>query len=137
MPLHLLKMCVGCESIQSLKDWQSARIARGEPNEHQTRNRPRRDEYVLNGGSLYWIIKGQIRVRQRILSLDPGTEPEGRSFCRIGLDPVLVETLPTPYRPMQGWRYLEDRDAPVDLADENASADTQEMVRNLKALGLL
>jgi hypothetical protein len=100
---------------------------------------PRRASEVLDGGSLYWIIKGQIRVRQRILGLDPGVDGEGRQFCLIRFDADLVETMPVPSRPMQGWRYLEDAEAPPDQGAGAAlgSAMPAAMVHELRLLGLL
>ena len=140
MVLHLVKMCVGCDSVADLRQWQENRLLRGEPLIHRTRNMPRRAAEILTGGSLYWIIKGEIRVRQRILDLAPGVEDEGVRFCRIGLDPVLVETVGMPHRPMQGWRYLEAPDAPADRAPGSQDETDQmpaELVRELKALGLM
>jgi hypothetical protein len=136
MPLHLLKMCVGCDSVEDLQQWQSERLARGEPLVHRTRNRPRRAAESLAGGALYWIIRGAIQVRQRILSLD-ASEEEGRLFCRIGLDPALIRTVPTAHRPMQGWRYLDPGDVPPDRAAGDSGAVPPEMMRELRALGLL
>jgi len=138
--LHLLKMCVGCESIDDLAQFQADRRLRGEPNIHRTRNFPKRGAEILSGGSLYWIIKGQIRVRQRVLALDAIEVPEGGRFCVIGLDAKLVPVAPQPYRPMQGWRYLEASDAPPD-ADPNRPDQSHEMppamIRELRSLGLL
>lgn len=140
MALHLVKMCVGCDSVADLREWQRNRLARGEPLVHRTRNMPRRAAEILAGGSLYWIIKGEIRVRQAIRALEPGVEPEGVRFCRIGLDPALVETVRVPHRPMQGWRYLEAADAPRDLAQDQPDQIDEmppALVRELKSLGLL
>src|SRR5579859_4456068 len=106
MPLHLVKMCVGCDSVEDLRQWQENRRLRGEALFHRTRNMPRRAAEIVPGGSLYWIVKGEIRVRQRITALDPGVDGEGTRFCLIRLDLVLVETVRRPHRPMQGWRYL-------------------------------
>ncbi|MEI9986783.1 MAG: DUF1489 domain-containing protein [Aliidongia sp.] len=108
MPLHMLKMCVGCDSVDDLREWQENRLLRGEGLFHRTRNMPKRAEEILAGGSLYWIIKGDVRVRQRITGLDPGVDGEGTRFCLIRLHPELVETVRQPRRPMQGWRYPRD-----------------------------
>jgi hypothetical protein len=140
MALHLLKMCVGCDSVEELRAWQDNRRLRGEALVHRTRNMPKRAAEVLDGGSLYWIIKGEVRVRQRIVGLDPGVDGEGRHFCQIRFDPLLVETIRQPRRPMQGWRYLEAADAPPDrdpnLRDE-VEAMSEPMRKELRALGLL
>ena len=140
MPLHLIKMCVGCDSVADLRAWQDGRRLRAEPLVHHTRNMPKRAAEILAGGSLYWIIKGQVRVRQRIAGLDPGVDGDGKHFCVIRLAPELVETVPMTHRPMQGWRYLAAEDAPADR-DPGQRDDTDrmpaQMVRELKSLGLL
>jgi hypothetical protein len=140
MPLHLLKMCVGCDRVEDLRVWQDDRLLRGEGLFHRTRNMPRRAAEVLEGGSLYWIIKGEIRVRQRIVGLDPGVDGEGTRFCLIRLDRNLIETVRQTRRPMQGWRYLPPEDAPGDR-DCGHKDDTDvmppAMQKELRALGLL
>jgi hypothetical protein len=101
---------------------------------------PKRAAEILTGGSLYWIIQGQIRVRQRIHGLDPGVDGEGVRFCLIRLDAGLVETVRRPARPMQGWRYLEEADAPPDLSaglKDEVDEMPPQLVRELKSLGLL
>jgi hypothetical protein len=140
MPLHLLKMCVGCDSAEDLRTWQDARLLRGEGLFHRTRNMPRRAVEVLEGGSLYWIIKGEIRLRQRIVGLDPGVDGEGTRFCLIRLDRDLIETVRQTRRPMQGWRYLAPEDAPGDRDPghrDDADAMPAAMQKELRALGLL
>ena len=140
MPLHLLKMCVGCDSVEDLREWQENRRLRGEGLFHRTRNMPKRAEEVLAGGSLYWIIKGEVRVRQRIIGLDAGVDGEGTRFCLIRLDPALVETIRQPRRPMQGWRYLDPADAPGDRDPAHKDEIEQmpeHMQKELRALGLL
>jgi hypothetical protein len=140
MALHLLKMCVGCDGVDELRQWQSNRQLRGEALQHRTRNMPRRADEILDGGSLYWIIRGDIRVRQRVIGLDPGVDGEGSRFCLIRLDPLLIETVRQPRRPMQGWRYLEPTAAPADR-DPNHRDEVEAMPaalqKELKALGLL
>ncbi len=140
MPLHMLKMAVGCDSVEDLAEWQANRILRGEPLIHRTRNFPKRGEEILAGGSLYWIIKGQVRVRQRITALETVTDGEGGRFCGIYLAPELVRTILKPARPMQGWRYLPPEDAPLDR-DPAHKDETEEMpqamVKELRSLGLM
>jgi hypothetical protein len=139
-PLNLLKMCVGCDSVEDLRGWQRNRQLRGEPLAHRTRNMPKRAAELLAGGSLYWIVKGQVRVRQRITGLDPGVDGEGVRFCLIRLDPLLVETVRVACRPMQGWRYLEAADAPADLGDgvtDQRDEMPPQLVRELRSMGLL
>ena len=140
MPLHMLKMCVGCDSVEDLAEWQANRLLRGEPLIHRTRNFPKRGAEILEGGSLYWIIKGQVRVRQRITALEAVTDGEGGRFCAIHLAPELVRVIHKAARPMQGWRYLAPEDAPIDR-DPTHKDETDEMptgmVKELRALGLM
>jgi hypothetical protein len=136
----MLKMCVGCDSVEDLALWQANRLLRGEPLIHRTRNFPKRGAEILAGGSLYWIIKGQIRVRQPITALEAVTDGEGGRFCAIHLGQTLVPVIHRTQRPMQGWRYLAAEDAPLDR-DPNHLDETDEMptgmVKELRALGLM
>ncbi|MBB3771121.1 hypothetical protein FHS55_001720 [Angulomicrobium tetraedrale] len=144
MPLHLLKLCVGAESVQDLEEWiaenGAARIARGEPAEpfHTTRMVPTRNEELLAGGSLYWVIKGEIACRQVLTDIRPFVDTDGIRRCRLVLDPVVHRVSPRPSRPFQGWRYLAPKDAPPDLASGGEEAPLpDELRRELRALGLL
>lgn len=141
MTVHLLKLAVGAESVDSMARWQARRLSETGLLFHRTRNYPRRADEVLYGGSLYWIIKGLVRVRQRITRLERATDPEGRPCCLIHLDPDLVRTELQPRRPHQGWRYLEPEHAPPDLrgglAEDDDEAPPPEMAAELRALGLL
>jgi hypothetical protein len=131
--LHLIKLCVGCDSIEDLLQWQRKRS----PLEHWTRNRPKRAEELLAGGSLFWVIKGQIRVRQRILGLERREDEEG-VWCAIVLGRRLTRVRPMAHRPFQGWRYLEIEDAPADIAKgEKAEELPEKLAAELRALGLL
>jgi len=110
--LHLIKLCVGVDSVEDLE----RRIARrGGEIVHTTRQFPRQADAVLGGGSLYWVIKGVIQARQPIRDLRAETDHEGR-LCAIVLAPELIPVQPRPRRPFQGWRYLKAEDAPRDLA---------------------
>lgn len=121
MALHLIKLCVGCDSIDDLVEWIDYRMAEarqaGRPLEHYhvTRMVPRRIPELLDGGSLYWVIKGKVQVRQRLLDIRPFVDDEGVGRCRLVLEPKVVPTEWQPKRPFQGWRYLEEKDAPADL----------------------
>jgi hypothetical protein len=146
MTIHLIKLCVGCESIDDLVQWQTARLAEqrqagvGPRLWHITRMAPKRQREVLDGGSLYWVIKGAIQVRQRIVGFGDATKADGTPCCRIFLDPGLVPVAPTPRRAFQGWRYLEPREAPPDLERKRARGLDKlppEMRRQLAELGLL
>lgn len=145
MPLHLRKMAVGIEDVSHLAAVQQqridqARIERGvEELRHVTRHMPRRAAQVLDGGSIYWVVKGFIRVRQPIQRFDRVTGRDGSPRCGIILDPVLVPTELTTHRPFQGWRYLEDAHAPADGMPtvDDVPDLPPEMARELRALGLL
>jgi len=120
--VHLIKLCVGAETAEDLRAWQASlieeRIARGLAGlaYHDTRSVPKRVEELLDGGSLYWVIRRRIQVRQRILSIEKVEESDGRSYCRIFMDPEIIEVQRRAKRPFQGWRYLEADDAPRDLS---------------------
>ena len=145
MPLHLLKLCVGTESIQDLEDWIEERRAHahrlGRPYEqkHTTRMVPKRLDEIAGQGSLYWVIKGQLSCRQAILDIRPFTDEGGIGRCHIVLDPAVVPVSPRPVRPFQGWRYLADKDAPADIGarGDDVSQMPEELRRELAQLGLL
>lgn len=147
MTVHLIKLCVGCDSVEDLRSWQQQRLvelkrARRKPIlEHHTRSMPKRREEVLDGGSIYWVIKGLVRVRQRIVGLDPRADVDGQAFCAIRYGSELVLIVPRSHRPFQGWRYLEPADAPRDLGRPGVAAEDQapppEMLEELRALGLI
>ena len=121
MTIHLVKLCVGVDTAQELKVWQTDRLkrlkrARKTPELcHRTLQAPRRRNEVLDGGSLYWVIKGIILVRQRVLDLRPDVKNDGTACCGIVLDPELVMTRAQAQRAFQGWRYLSVINAPSDL----------------------
>jgi hypothetical protein len=142
MPLHLIKLCVGADSVQDLKDWikQKAKGKRGKGEHvHTTRMVPKRADELLDGGSLYWVIRGQIACRERLLDVRPFVDREGVGRCRLVLDGKVVLVEPRPYRAFQGWRYLEAKDAPreLDRAAPGARAMPEELRRELRELGLL
>jgi hypothetical protein len=119
--LHLVKLCVGVDVVEELLEWQAERsaerLAKGQDPRprHVTRMWPKRDGELLAGGSLYWVIRGVIRVRQRILDLQEVRGEDGIRRCAIVLDPKLVPTAPRPRSAFQGWRYLKAADAPPDI----------------------
>ena len=115
--VHLIKLSVGTEDVDDLAAWQAtphAKTADGLPR-HVTRMWPKREDEVLNGGSIYWVIKGLVQCRQRILRLDEVDRGDGIRRCAIVLEPGLIRTAAAPKRPFQGWRYLAPGDAPPDL----------------------
>jgi len=143
MALHIIKLCVGCDSLSDLQDWQKQRLkekrAKGQKPElvHVTRMMPKRAEEVLDGGSLYWVIKGQIAARQKLLALRE-VKKNGIPHCGLVYDKTLVPVVARPRRAFQGWRYLEDKDAPPDLArTKGAKGLPEKLQRELAVLGLL
>jgi hypothetical protein len=145
MPLHLIKLCVGAENIADLEEWVAERVAErvrrgGAPrSQHVTRMVPTRAAELVDGGSLYWIIKGQLSARQRLMEIEPFVDVDGVGRCRLWLDPEIVPVRPRPFRAFQGWRYFADKDAPPDLAAAGAGAADmpEELRRELGELGLL
>ena len=144
MALHLIKLCVGCESPDELESWIANRLEekrkRGEPVEqhHVTRMIPKRTDELLENGSLYWVIKGMVQCRQRLLGIRPFVDGEGISRCRLVLEPTVIRTEWQPRRPFQGWRYLKPEDAPADLGTGPEAAGLPDHLRReLTELGLL
>jgi hypothetical protein len=143
--VHLVKMAVGVESIPHLQEIQAQRLRTaaeaGGPAvlRHVTRNTPRRADEILDGGSIYWVIRGFIQVRQAIVDVAEHAYGDGTPACALVLDPHVVRTELRPMRPFQGWRYLAEEKAPPDLrADGAATGDLPpEMTEELRALGLL
>jgi hypothetical protein len=144
MALHILKLCVGCDSIADLESWIEEtqllhrRLGRPYRQTHTTRMVPKRMDEIAGQGSLYWVIKGRIAARQRITAIEPFTDEDGVSRCHLVLDPVVVPVRPRPCRPFQGWRYLAGKDAPGDINGLDAPGDMPDQMReDLRALGLL
>lgn len=143
--LHLVKLCVGVTDIADLAAWQKKRRAEGKRryNIHVTRAFPKRGEALLAGGSLYWVIQGRIRVRQRLIGIGEHVgnryDEGGVLHCELQLDPRLIEVAPRHHRPFQGWRYLEPKDAPPDLGERSGRGDAlpPALEAELRELGLL
>lgn len=145
MALHLIKLCVGADSIRDLEEWiaerikQKKKLKQAPEHIHTTRMMPSRKEEILEQGSLYWVIKGMVSCRQRIVDLRAVNDKEGVKRCQIVLEPKVVPVVPRPHRPFQGWRYLKGKEAPADLAKgaKGVAALPEEMRRELRELGLL
>jgi hypothetical protein len=147
MTLHLVKLCVGCDSIEDLASWQVERLkqrrAAGEKNPqlfHRTFQAPKRRDELLAGGSLYWVIKGLIQVRQPLSDIVEGTKEDGTPCCILMLKNELVTVRPVPRRPFQGWRYLNGDEAPEDLkhgAFPGIGAMPPKLRKDLAELGLI
>jgi hypothetical protein len=106
---------------------------------HVTRMTPKRAEEILDGGSLYWVIKGQIAARQRILDVEPFMDSDGIGRCKLWLDQTVVAVAPRPMRAFQGWRYYEAKNAPLDIDETQPgfAAMPDALRRELAGLGLL
>ena len=145
MPLHLIKLCVGCDSIEDLDDWIALRVKElkraGKKPEHghTTRMIPRRAEELIDGGSLYWVIRGNVQARQRLLDVRPFRDKDGIQRCRLVLEPKTIATDWQPRRAFQGWCYLKPQDAPRDLPTSRAALRElpSALRRDLADLGLL
>jgi len=144
MTVNIIKLCVGINDVDHLAKLQSERFQKQKSMgikpelRHITRNHPRRSAEVLDGGSLYWVIKGFIRVRQPILGFDDAVNDQGKPACAIILSNLLIKTQLRKFRAFQGWRYFKCEDAPDDINDHNGEADIPDtMAEELKNLGLL
>ena len=133
MPLNLIKLVVGCDTVEDLIAWR--RPMAGEPWILRTRQTPKRAAELIDGGSVYRVFKGLVLCRQRILAID--TVGEGQvARCQITLDEEVVLTQPLPRRPFQGWRYFDGKDAPADLASSSDTAGVpQDLVARLREIG--
>lgn len=149
MTLHILRLAFGIRSLAHLRRILEKRTEPGPDGAPTvaivTRYKPRRAREILDGGSLYWIVKGQIRARQRFIAIEDiepettGKGPSGKRRCAFRLDPELVLTVPVPRRVQQGWRYLEAEDAPDDFEDieYGEQAPSPELAAGLRELGLI
>lgn len=146
MPLHLIKLSVGTDSIADLQGWiddkikaQKKRGVKKPERIHTTRMVPKRADELKDGGSIYWVIKGQIMCRETILDIRPFTDKDGIHRCKLVLDPKCIPVEPRPRAAFQGWRYLEDKEIPRDLGKVSKGALNmpEEMRRELMQLGLL
>ena len=145
MTVHLVKMCVGVGDVTYLAELQAGRLMqarqRGEPQvlRHYTRQMPKQAGELIDNGSLYWVIKGFIRVRQRIVDVERCLDEEGRSRCALVLGSKLVKVQLRAFKPFQGWRYLQAEAAPPDtgLATDDFEGMPTELAAELRELGLL
>ena len=135
--LNMVKLCVGCDSPTELRDWQNRRFGDAPPR-HVTRMWPRQEAELLAGGSIYWVFKGVILARQRLIRFDEVVGEDGIRRCALILDPGLVRVIPTPRRPFQGWRYLPAVESPADLPQDrdNEPALPAEIAQALAEMGL-
>lgn len=125
MHINLIKLCVGAAGVDDLLAWQAQRRAQaadGLPR-HVTRMWPKRAGELLDGGSIYWVFRGLILARQRVLRLEEALGEDGILRCALVLDPDVRRTETVPKRPFQGWRYLKPEDAPRDLPKARRSEE--------------
>jgi hypothetical protein len=141
--LHLIKLSVGPDSLADLARWQNARLRekkkKREPLllQHVTRMAPKRKDELLDGGSIYWVIKGQIVARQTLVDLKP-VKKNFKPHCAIIYEPKLILVARRRHRPFQGWRYLQPKDAPPDITDPKSAKNLPEDLKSeLAELGLL
>ena len=141
--MHMIKLCVGVATLEELESYREERAHwwgadYGEDvHVHRTRMMPKRAAEIEAQGSIYWVISGVIRCRQPIRRLAKASDDEGRGCCDIIMAPDLVRTVPRPKRPFQGWRYLEPKNAPLDLNGEEAGSGSEIIAEELARLGLL
>jgi hypothetical protein len=136
--VHLIKLCVGVSDIEELAEWQERRRKQHACVYHVTRMVPTRAAELVDGGSIYWVIRGAILVRQRIEAIERYTDGEGVGRCKLIFDHELVPVRPVPRRAFQGWRYLDPADAPADVPASPAGDELPPKLRaELAALGLL
>lgn len=131
MPLHLTKVAFRAQSLEEMHGWFADR---GEEAKLTTRYLPKRHEELI-GGSLFWIFKRQLVARSEILRFEEAEN--GRTH--IVISSKLIDVMPKPHRAHQGWRYLEDADAPRDLAGGESSGDVMpgNLAGELARLGLV
>jgi len=135
MALNLIKLCVGVDTVEDLQAYRDVNIADAKrdgvapTSRHVTRMTPKRADELLDGGSLYWVIKRVIQCRQKILSLDEVIGEDGIKRCAIVMDTALIRTVPAPRRPFQGWRYLTADDAPDDLTAASGGIELPDELR--------
>lgn len=146
MPLHLIKLSVGCDSVAELKGWIADRVRKARQNGlpahhvHITRMTPKRDQELLDGGSIFWVIRGEIAAREKLIGIEPFRDRDGIGRCRLVMEPKLIPVSPRPMRAFQGWRYFRPADAPPDLGKSAAAglaAMPEPLRRELRELGLL
>lgn len=138
---NLIKLSVGTESVEGLAQWHLSKRAQSEDGlpRHVTRMWPKREAEIINGGSIFWVIKGLVQCRQRILRLDEVIGGDGIRRCAIVLDPQLHRTQSVLKRPFQGWRYLAPEDSPPDLPEGRSNDDVLpvDLNRALAEIGIL
>ncbi len=140
MPVHLIKLAVGCGTLDDLRQRQVLRAREAPPLRHQTRNFPKRAAEILDGGSIYWVISRVVTARQLITDIREGVYDDGSRCADLVLDARLVPVRGRAMKPFQGWRYLAAGDAPADVSAGQAGVGDvlpEKLRRELAALALL
>ena len=119
----MLKLCVGAEDVRDLERWQTRLMKTRKAPVHQTRMVPKQIDSLLDGGSIYWVIKGIIQVRQTFSDIRVIEDRNLRKACELEFEPELIAVDPTPKRPFQGWRYLKPSEAPADVRSGTGGSD--------------
>ena len=142
--LHLIKLCVGADTVEDLETWQARRIAdrraagQDPRPRHVTRMWPKRADEIAGIGSLFWVFRGAILARQPIEAFEEQRGEDGIRRCAIIFAPRVIRVEARPRRPFQGWRYLTAEDAPPDLSDRGGTADLpQDLALALDGLGVV
>ena len=141
MALNIIKLAVGIDDLEHLAERQK-RFQNSRGNfQHRTRMMPTRVAEILPGGSMYWVIKRLIQVRQPIVAFHQKKDDSGRAYCVIEMEPRHVAVEATAKRPFQGWRYLKADEAPPDIRRAGGGYIDPKMPPDLKLelrrLGLL
>lgn len=138
MALHMLKLAAGISDLAELKEMQKERRKERGIYAFYTRNMPKREEEILDGGSIYWVVKGQIQARQRIKGFKPIINRRGRPAVLVTFEAKLTPTHWRPHRPFRGWRYMTPSEAPKDLPKgTKIKGLPSKMEAELRELGLL
>jgi len=139
MVVHIRKLAAGIADIEELEAIHAGRLQDSDILYTYTRNTPKRQKELLDGGSIYWVIKGQFRVRQEIIGFESEVDEEGRKYCLIILKPGLIRTELKAQKPFQGWRYFLETDVPRDLDPSQIVEQDlpDDMAEELRGLGLL
>lgn len=143
MPLHILKVAAGISSLEQLKrvitQYSYNDPELGHIMHMSSRNTPKRAEELLDGGSVFWIIKRSIVARAPLVAIREDERLDGKKGCQMCIRPEVILTIPQPKRGFQGWRYLKAEDAPADLMEgtKDTGQGSPELAAELRTLGLL
>jgi len=138
--IHLKKLCVGAENVNSLYERQCTIRKKLKKTIHITRMFPKKHIELKNGGSIFWVFKGYIRARQSILDIERFTGKDSIKRCKIFLADKIMLTTHKKERPFQGWRYFDDKDIPndIELFDHTKfDSENENLVSELSKLGLV